>query len=176
MEEWGNKRSNEYYESNLSPSVIRPKEGDAVRVVERFIRDKYEHKKYIAPKIPPKTTATTEVESVPARRASTTVTVNRTAAPAPTPKPAPVPAPSLIDFMDDDPAPPAAPVHYQQQAISASNNGFDAFGSDDGFSAFTSAPPASVPTHNIPQVSDISNSTALLCCLEILLLNYILFI
>jgi hypothetical protein len=43
MEEWGNKRANEYYEANVPASVIRPKEGDAVRVVERYIRDKYEH-------------------------------------------------------------------------------------------------------------------------------------
>lgn len=60
MEEWGNKRANEYYEANLPPTVIRPKEGDPVRVVERFIRDKYELKKYIGKTIPPKTASEPE--------------------------------------------------------------------------------------------------------------------
>src|SRR5690349_10596690 len=48
MEEWGNGRANEYYEANVPPTVHRPKEGDPVRVVEKYIRDKYEHKKYMS--------------------------------------------------------------------------------------------------------------------------------
>jgi len=54
MEEWGNGRANEYYEANISPQVARPKEGDSVRVVEKFIRDKYEFKRYIGKSIPDK--------------------------------------------------------------------------------------------------------------------------
>jgi len=53
MEEWGNARANAYYEANLPPHVHKPKEGDTVRVVEKFIRDKYEHKRFIASSIPP---------------------------------------------------------------------------------------------------------------------------
>lgn len=40
MEEWGNARANEYYESNLPPNFSKPKDGDPVRVIEKFIRDK----------------------------------------------------------------------------------------------------------------------------------------
>jgi hypothetical protein len=45
MEEWGNGRANELFEADVPNSVVRPKEGDSVRVTERFIRDKYELKK-----------------------------------------------------------------------------------------------------------------------------------
>lgn len=55
MEEWGNARANALYEGNLPPNVKKPREGDSVRVTERFIRDKYEHKKYIAREIPGRT-------------------------------------------------------------------------------------------------------------------------
>mmetsp|Transcript_7798 Transcript_7798/g.6969 ORF Transcript_7798/g.6969 Transcript_7798/m.6969 type:complete len:417 (-) Transcript_7798:107-1357(-) len=54
LEEWGNGRANEYYEANIPPHVTKPRDGDSVRVLEKFIRDKYEHKKYISKTIPPK--------------------------------------------------------------------------------------------------------------------------
>eukprot|EP01035_Chromulina_nebulosa_P018718 gene18718-24479_t len=54
LEEWGNGRANEYYEANIPPHVTKPRDGDSVRVLEKFIRDKYEYKKYIAKTIPPK--------------------------------------------------------------------------------------------------------------------------
>jgi len=44
IEQWGNGRANALYEANVPSSVIRPKEGDSVRVVEKFIREKYEAK------------------------------------------------------------------------------------------------------------------------------------
>jgi stromal membrane-associated protein len=53
MEQWGNARANAYYEANLPAHVQKPNQNDAVRVVEKFIRDKYEHKKYIAASMPP---------------------------------------------------------------------------------------------------------------------------
>lgn len=54
MEEWGNARANEYYESNLPPNYPKPKDGDPVRVVEKYIRDKYEHRRFLAAMKPPK--------------------------------------------------------------------------------------------------------------------------
>lgn len=52
MEEWGNARANAYWEANVPATVRKPKEGDGVRTVEKYIRDKYEHKRYIASSIP----------------------------------------------------------------------------------------------------------------------------
>ena len=48
MEEWGNARAAEYFEAELPSHVVRPKEGDPVRVTEKFIRDKYEHRRFRA--------------------------------------------------------------------------------------------------------------------------------
>jgi stromal membrane-associated protein len=55
MEEWGNARANAYYEAELPPNVHKPRDGDSVRVTERFIRDKYEHKKFIGREVPART-------------------------------------------------------------------------------------------------------------------------
>lgn len=160
MEEWGNGRANEYFEANVPSHVIRPKEGDPVRVVERFIRDKYEFKKYIAKSLPPKHESQVEVdaepESVVARRASKhhghhghghahhghqSQQHRQEEAPkvVEAPKPAaPAPAPSLIDFMDD-PAPAPAPVTQQATVTSSS----DPFGTSSAFPV-TNGPPANV--------------------------------
>jgi hypothetical protein len=54
MEEWGNGRANAYYEANLPSHIVKPKEGDPVRSIEKFIRDKYEFKRYIASSVPDK--------------------------------------------------------------------------------------------------------------------------
>lgn len=53
MERWGNERANAYYEANLPNKTTKPKETDPVRVLEQYIRDKYEKKKYIAKQPPP---------------------------------------------------------------------------------------------------------------------------
>ena len=45
MEEWGNGRANALFEADLPSHFQRPREGDSVRVTEKFIRDKYEFKK-----------------------------------------------------------------------------------------------------------------------------------
>jgi stromal membrane-associated protein len=155
MEEWGNKRANEYYEANLPAHVIRPKEGDAVRVVERFIRDKYEHKRYMG-KIPPKNSeASAPAQETPRKVAPTaTPAATRTpaaaAAPKPSPAPAPAPAPSLLDF--DEPVVSPAPVATPQAAPV-----FDPFAAPapvqvaHDFGAFTSAPTHAPPPapHNV---------------------------
>ena len=41
MEEWGNKRANDYYEANLPPNYNRPKEGDPIRNIERYVIEIY---------------------------------------------------------------------------------------------------------------------------------------
>lgn len=159
MEEWGNGRANEYFEANVPSHVIRPKEGDPVRVVERFIRDKYEFRKYIAKSLPPKhevqAEADHEPEPVVARRASRHhghhghghghhghQSHHQRHEEAPkvveVPKPAaPAPEPSLIDFMDD-PAPVPVPVAQQVPVASS----IDPFGASPAFPSSTPNPPA----------------------------------
>eukprot|EP00596_Hydrurales_sp_CCMP1899_P006846 CAMPEP_0119039066 /NCGR_PEP_ID=MMETSP1177-20130426/8365_1 /TAXON_ID=2985 /ORGANISM="Ochromonas sp, Strain CCMP1899" /LENGTH=392 /DNA_ID=CAMNT_0007002487 /DNA_START=320 /DNA_END=1498 /DNA_ORIENTATION=+ len=63
MEEWGNGRANQYYESNTPENVYFPKETDSVKIIEKFIRNKYEHKKYISNSIPPKKQSLQEVDT-----------------------------------------------------------------------------------------------------------------
>lgn len=131
MEQWGNGRANAYYEANIPAGTIVPKEGDSVRIVEKFIRDKYEHKKYIAKTVPPKSAATEVVAEKPKRVAQASKPAPTVAATpivkpvaVPTSTKAPAAEPSLLDFMDDSPAPasvPAVPV----SAPAAQASGFD---------------------------------------------------
>jgi hypothetical protein len=165
MEEWGNGKANTYYEANVPVSVIRPKEGDAVRVVERYIRDKYEHKKYIGTPVTfPKAAQPEAVKEAPRRQA----------APAPAPRVAqPVAASSksvhaeasLIDFIGDESSTPFhatadIPANHmmqqtvakqapQQAAARPQQQQFDSFGSsaDDSFGAFGTAPPHATPAN-----------------------------
>jgi len=110
MEEWGNGRANKYYEANVPREYLRPKENDSVRNIERFIRDKYEHKRFIASSPPPKSNT---AEEQPVEQPKSRSTVKASANPAPTvskPKqvvaPAPAaPEPNLLDFMDTSPPP-----------------------------------------------------------------------
>lgn len=96
MEEWGNQRANEYYEANLPANYHRPKEGDPVRVVEKFIREKYEHKKFISKSMPPPKTASAAA-SQQVSGVNTPVDEERMS-----------PAPGNMQFREDSPAPPAA--------------------------------------------------------------------
>ena len=95
--------------------VARPKDGDSVRVIEKFIRDKYEHKRYIAKSIPLKEPIADVIDDEKVGR-KPTATRQR---PAPTehlesrPIPSPVaPVAEPVDFMDfsEAPAPAPAPV------------------------------------------------------------------
>ena len=133
MEEWGNARANAYYEANVPDNVYRPKEGDQVKVVEKYIRDKYEYKKYIAKNLPPKeeditsnnitstnTPATTDNNNKRTSQNNNQLNIKIGSAPSSTntrplkiPQP-PVPAVpvaevSLIDFLDD-PVQQASPI------------------------------------------------------------------
>ena len=47
MNKWGNKKARSYWEANVPDEVYIPDENDTVQVIERWIRDKYEHKKYV---------------------------------------------------------------------------------------------------------------------------------
>lgn len=145
MEDWGNGRANEYYEANVPPQVPRPKEGDSVRTVEKFIRDKYEFKRFIG-KIPEKRSREEDDHnSKPEVAAPQTITAKnqenrRTTHSVPVSAPAPVAAPSvaqkpqesLLDLLDD-PAPAPAPSNAS-------------FASNNDFGDFTSAAPAPAPT------------------------------
>ena len=134
MEEWGNGRANAYYEANVPDNVYRPKEGDQVKVVEKYIRDKYEYKKYIAKNLPPKEEETSTYTTTSNTPATTTDNNNKrtsqnsnqlnikigsapnstTTRPLKT-QPPPVPVVpvaevSLIDFLDDPIVQQASPI------------------------------------------------------------------
>lgn len=164
MEEWGNKRANEYFEANVPSRVRRPKEGDNVTVVERYIRDKYEFRKYIAKSLPPKNVVYAvgeepEPESVVARKSkhhghhhhsyhnnhhqNTHHEAPRTVE-APKPVPALAPAPSLLDFLDDS-APVAAPVASSHDPF-RSTPAFPAQNAAPAFDPFGDQPAPAIPT------------------------------
>ena len=111
MEEWGNGRANLYYEANMPSHVSRPQDGDSVRMIEKFIRDKYELKRYSAKELPPKVQASESMEETDdkqMKKIKSVVTRQRPTAPISMSIPVPAaPAPSLINFMDfdDEPAP-----------------------------------------------------------------------
>ncbi len=52
MEQWGNKRAREYYEATFPSYGVRPKETDSSTMIETFIRNKYEFKRYVTPGSP----------------------------------------------------------------------------------------------------------------------------
>jgi stromal membrane-associated protein len=150
MEEWGNRRANDYWEANVPAHVTRPKEGDAVRVVERYIRDKYEFKRYCASSLPPKNSeAAPEVEEAPSTTAASTRRQSAAvAAPVKVSKPveqpaslqpkvAPAAAPSLLDFDEPVVIPAVAQPTPAPAQPAASTNG-DLF----SFDAFQQAPAA----------------------------------
>jgi stromal membrane-associated protein len=176
MEEWGNGRANEYWEANVPPSVIRPKEGDPVRVVERFIRDKYEFKKYMAKQLPPANERAEEQEErhqdAVARRPSKHHTSHhhggahhhheahkpaaqqqQPAAASPAPVKVAAPAPSLLDF--DEPVSAPAPVQQQrpvqqqqQQAQPAAHDPFAQSTPQRDFDPFASNAPVNQQQSN----------------------------
>eukprot|EP01038_Epipyxis_sp_PR26KG_P005326 gene5326-7392_t len=167
MEEWGNERANQLYEANLPTNFVRPKEGDPVRVVEKFIREKYEQKKYMSRTIPDRIVSQPAVEVAPVveervkKPAKSSTGITKSAAPVSTAtnnNPPIAPAASLIDFMDD-PVPVATtsfPTTTQAPFAPAPTvSGFDFANQTshapvtDPFGDFASAPPpipSTVPT------------------------------
>lgn len=128
MEEWGNARANAYYEAKLPRDYQKPRENDPVRVVEKFIREKYEHKRFIADTLPPlNSSAETESAAAPIKEARRSV-IQPASSPAPqrtAPAPVAVAVPTkvapkeelnLLDFFDSPVSPPpvqSAPVVTQ---------------------------------------------------------------
>ena len=103
-----------------------------MRVCEKYIRDKYEHKRFIAKTVPPKVERAAEDEPVAApepaatRRTSTGPALKPVAKrelPAPAPAAAPAPAVSLLDF-DSEPVTPISPPIVQQQQQPQQQNAF----------------------------------------------------
>jgi hypothetical protein len=47
MEQWGNGRAALYYEACVPSDYRRPREGATPREMEKWIRDKYEHKRFL---------------------------------------------------------------------------------------------------------------------------------
>ena len=124
MEKWGNERGNRLYEANLTPQWKKNREDIGVSDMKRFIREKYELKRFIANEQPPENSraAPSDNRAPQAGRRENSaqfgnggqggasrpqVKVNASPAKQAAPAPAAKPAPSLLDFMDD-PAPPAA--------------------------------------------------------------------
>ena len=108
MEQWGNGRANAYWEANLPSHVKKPHPEDNVRVVERYIRDKYEHKKFVAASIPPPNAARAASQAKPEAASSRAAQqqARQAAATARAPAPAaPAPAPKAVDLLDFDSGP-----------------------------------------------------------------------
>jgi len=160
MEEWGNQRANEYFEGNAPANLIRPKEGDPVRVVEKFIRDKYEHKKYISKTLPPprvgsQSTATSIAPS-PAIDSASDGRMNT-----------PSPVPSNVRFGSGSPAPVAASRPAPAPVAAVNLLDFDAAPASIGYSganiqqspAVPEVPPPSIPNDVFSGFSNtVSNS------------------
>ena len=53
MEEMGNERAKAHFEANVPPSYSVPREHATVRERERWIRDKYEHRRFVSRDPPP---------------------------------------------------------------------------------------------------------------------------
>merc|ERR1711871_217372 len=141
MESWGNGRAAQYFEAELPSNFVRPREGDSVRATEKFIRDKYEHRKYCRREIPPPTEYETQQVDEPVNRRRSKATPSSSNHPSNGPSnvaAAPVKAPvkeepNLLDFVDDTPSfhemPQGAPSQTppQQQVQQQFSSGFDQF-------------------------------------------------
>lgn len=153
MEEWGNDRANELYEANIPAHLVRPKEGDQVRVVEKFIREKYEQKKFMAK--PGQVPAKKETVAAPApveSNASSAFRRTSVASPSVAPvsfasKPAAqAPKPQTVDLLD-----------FMGGGDSSSTSNTDAFSS--GGNAFSADPFSSPPQVNNQASHNNSNNS-----------------
>jgi hypothetical protein len=127
MEAIGNAVANAYYEASIPARYVMPKDGDSVRVWEKFIRDKYEHKKFIVPGstfVIPDKHASAE-GAVSSHKEAVKSSGNIKIAPASMPTKV-VEAPSLLDFMDTDSSPPATTSTATSATVHS--NELDGFG------------------------------------------------
>ena len=61
MVRWGNKVANEYWEAGVPEDYYIPDENDNVTVMERWIREKYEKKRFVAKTLPACATAAVDL-------------------------------------------------------------------------------------------------------------------
>ncbi len=177
MEQWGNARANAYYEANIPPHVYRPKEGDKVRDVERYIRDKYEFKRYIASSVPPKVVSNDSKqndsnidEDVDVKRRPNNNNRLQNQGINNVVKKVAAPEVSLIDFMDFTPvAEPVEIVQQQQQqqqqtpstqfgdfnSAYSQNQGFDQFSNNTVFNGMPQQAPPPVPSKPVASADAI---------------------
>lgn len=139
MEALGNAVANAYFEAAIPSKYVMPKDGDSVRAWEKFIRDKYEHKKFVIPGsvlggAKKATSDELPVPSTATSRQGSMKSLSISSAPVAV-KAAPVEAPSLLDFNEIS---TPAPVSTQQLDVQKS----DGFG-DFSTGGFASAPPTS---------------------------------
>jgi len=138
MEQWGNARAKAYFEAEVPPNYQRPLEGADVRAIQRWIRDKYETRRFVPRdgSVPDRSTAPAPVvkQSVqpgasariaPVKKlADTHVHVAPVSKPAVAPSPAPpAPALDLLDFSE----PPAPPAPSAPAAVVPPALGMDPF-------------------------------------------------
>ena len=151
MEQWGNSRANLFWEANKPDHVRKPREGDSVNIVKRYIVDKYEHKRYAARELPPPnqrrasasepkptTRRSTNNPSSDNNFANTNSVPNKPTVPQTQPV-APAAAPSLLDFLD-------APTQVTDTSSSATVN----LNSSNDFGDFSSATSSSTSTNYDP--------------------------
>lgn len=139
MEAIGNAVANEYYEANIPSRYNMPRDGDPVRQWERFIRDKYEHKRFVSPgsslgtavrKVETETVVKStekKVREIKSSNISTTISIQ---------KKEPAAEPSLLDF--DNPVAPIAEAQQMPESV---------------FSEFTSPPPVPTATNDFGDFS-----------------------
>jgi hypothetical protein len=140
MEAVGNAAANAYFEAAIPARYTMPKDGDTVRLWERFIRDKYEHKKFVVPGSALGSAAPTK-QAAPVPAVESKPSAKPAVAIAPVQKAVAAPALSLLDF-DSPPVPTPAP---QRAAAS------------DGFGDFNSTPATTAATTTTSTSSDFGD-------------------
>jgi len=105
MEKWGNNRAKAYFEAEVPENYSRPKDGASVREVQRWIRDKYEFKRFLPSDghVPPPNAG----KARPVRHQNQNA--SRTLAPTPSPV-EPTSFPPAAAARAVPPAAPIAPV------------------------------------------------------------------
>lgn len=166
MEKWGNRKAKDFFEAEVPSNYPIPNERSGVREMEKWIRDKYEHKRFLGRDPPPaesrrgregsngkeKTSSekkssrrtkekpapssSEEEEPAPARNSSKKA-IPKPKAPSKEPIAAPVPVVDLLNFSEPSPQP-----------IDASSG----FG-QDGFPSFP-------PSGNVPPAQPQANPVA----------------
>mmetsp|Transcript_3471 Transcript_3471/g.4892 ORF Transcript_3471/g.4892 Transcript_3471/m.4892 type:complete len:532 (+) Transcript_3471:293-1888(+) len=136
MERWGNKKAKAYFEAEVPDQYAIPNERASTRELEKWIRDKYEHRRFVGQspsssssrrrretsgskekssrssrrnKDKSKSPPASSEDEAQVRRSRKAASKLKAPTPPPVPAPAPAPAP-VVDLLDfSQPDPPAAP-------------------------------------------------------------------